>query len=449
MTVQPLSKQSETNPNRINHRMKTKPLALLAFLWTTVAFSQPTILSTVPANMATGVSPTATVMFIFSQPMNPGATTVQFMDSSVIPPAVLPASSAWTGGNTILTCTPSPSWPANKMIVWMVDGENPAGDALAGTSGGMFATGSGGTGGTCTNEIGSLTVAKGVLYSQTSAGAPTLEPTFPYAFVACASVACSNWTTTNITLSISGGATTNLPITPIPGHYSLTVPAASSTGLEAAFPNGNYIFTLKSSAGNVPSTVNFPASLAWPNAPHLTNYVAAQAINPTQPFTLGWDAFQGAGAGDCIYLEIYGGGFLTPALGEPGALPGTTRSVTIPANTLQPNQTYSGGLTFYDLILSTNANGYLNLVYRAATTEFDLHTASGAPTLSIARTTTNTFVVSWPSPADGWVLERTNALPRITTAWPQIAPPYQSGGSTLWMTFTNAPGSQFFRLHKP
>jgi hypothetical protein len=430
--------------------MKTKALALLASLWTTLAFSQPTIVSTFPANMATGVSPTTAVVFGFSQPMNPAATAAQFLDPTAFPPVFLPAVSAWSGGNMILTCTPVSSWPANKMIVWSVEGENPAGDSLDGDSAGMFTTGGGSTGGTCTNEIGSLTVAKGVLYSQTSAGAPTLEPNFPHALVACASVACSNWTTTNITLTIPGGAITNLPVTPIPGHFSLTVIAPSPTALENSYPNGNYLFTLQSSAASLPSLVNFPANITFPNAPHLTNYVSAQAINPTQAFTLGWDAFQGAGAGDCVYLEIYGGVFQTPAPGAPGTLPGTARAVTIPANTLQPNQTYSGGLTFYDMILSTNLNGYINLVYRAATTEFELRTTSGAPTLSIARTATNTFIISWPTPTETWVLESTNALPGLTASWPQVAPPYQSGSGTSWKVFTNsASGRQFFRLHKP
>ena len=36
---------------------------------------------------------------------------------------------------------------------------------------------------------------------------------------------------------------------------------------------------------------------------------------------------------DCIYVEIYGGVFRTPNLGEVGALNGTATSVTIPAGT--------------------------------------------------------------------------------------------------------------------
>ena len=76
----------------------------------------------------------------------------------------------------------------------------------------------------------------------------------------------------------------------------------------------------------------------------------------------------------------------------------------------------------------------------------------GAPWLTIARTATNTVVVSWPAPAVGWSLERTNALPAVTVAsWPAVLLPYQTNGGVISVTFTNlsATGSQFFRLHKP
>jgi hypothetical protein len=76
----------------------------------------------------------------------------------------------------------------------------------------------------------------------------------------------------------------------------------------------------------------------------------------------------------------------------------------------------------------------------------------GAPWLTINPTTTNTFIVSWPAPAEGWVLERTNALPAVAVAsWPAVAQPYQTNAGIISVTFTNNPptGNQFFRLHKP
>lgn len=74
----------------------------------------------------------------------------------------------------------------------------------------------------------------------------------------------------------------------------------------------------------------------------------------------------------------------------------------------------------------------------------------GAPWLSIFRSATNTFIVSWPAPADGWTLEYTNALPSVAVAWPTVPPPYQTNAGTIYLTFTNHPPgvNRFFRLHR-
>jgi hypothetical protein len=315
----------------------------------------------------------------------------------------------------------------------------------------MFTTGSSG-GGDCTNTIGSLTLGKGSFSRQTSANAPTLDASAPYAFVACTTVACSNSTTTNLSLTVPGAATVSLPaVANLPGHYSLTDIAGSLGALDGEYPNGNYVFTFKSAAGNPSCTVNFPTSLAMPNAPRLTNLVAAQTIDPTKPFVLGWDAFQGGTATDCIFVEIYGGVFQTVALGGPGALTGTARSVTIPAATLQANQNYTGAITFYDMVLSTNTCGYVNLVYRAAVTEFSLASFSNAPRLSIKPATSNRVKVSWPEPTENWVLECTNALPSSAAAtWPRVTLPYQTNAGAITVSITNnpPPASQFYRLRK-
>jgi hypothetical protein len=72
----------------------------------------------------------------------------------------------------------------------------------------------------------------------------------------------------------------------------------------------------------------------------------------------------------------------------------------------------------------------------------------GAPYLSVTRSN-SAVVVSWPLPADGWVLEATNALPVVAAPWPQIAPPYQTNGANLQFTEPSPTGNKFYRLHKP
>jgi hypothetical protein len=72
----------------------------------------------------------------------------------------------------------------------------------------------------------------------------------------------------------------------------------------------------------------------------------------------------------------------------------------------------------------------------------------GAPYLTVTRSN-NAVIVSWPLPADGWVLEYTNALPQLSAPWPQLPPPYQTNGANLLFTEPVPGGNRFYRLHKP
>lgn len=71
-----------------------------------------------------------------------------------------------------------------------------------------------------------------------------------------------------------------------------------------------------------------------------------------------------------------------------------------------------------------------------------------APWLSVTRSN-NAVIVSWPWPADGWVLQATNALPSVAAPWPQVPPPYQTNGANLQFTEPLPGGNKFYRLHKP
>jgi hypothetical protein len=73
----------------------------------------------------------------------------------------------------------------------------------------------------------------------------------------------------------------------------------------------------------------------------------------------------------------------------------------------------------------------------------------GGPWLTITPTETNSLVVSWPLPADGWVLEWTNRVPVVSGTWPQISPPYQTNAVQAWIVVPAPAGSAFYRLHKP
>src|SRR5215467_12191735 len=122
------------------------------------AQAQPFIVSTVPDSAATGVSPSAPVVFTFSEAMDTANTSVQFLLPS--PFAILSTSNEWSLGNTVLTCAPTPVFPPNNTIFWSIRGQNPTGDPLSGTTSDFFSTGSLGGSGSGTNKFTTFSVAK-------------------------------------------------------------------------------------------------------------------------------------------------------------------------------------------------------------------------------------------------------------------------------------------------
>ena len=358
----------------------------LTATWQTQA--QPTLVSTVPANGATGVSTTTTVTFTFSTAMDPSASGAFFFDPLFTP---VPATLAWTAGNTVLTCTPVPSFPANIQITWFASGQDPGGTPLSGFPTGTFTTGTGGQTGSGTNAITSFSVGKVHHYNQTSAGASTLDPSTPYGLSA-ATMLASNRTANTVTLTNSTTAAFNLIHLPPPQAeiFLFTSNFTSLATFDAAFPAGNYSFFVQANMSNQTVVVNLPsaASQPQPAAPHLTNYVAAQTLNPNQPFVLAWDAFPGGTAADYIDVDI-GSAYFSPEPGIPGSLNGTAVTFTIPAGTLQPNVTYLSRVGFFRKVGSTNA-GYTIAAYRATYTEFNLVTASSTTaTLILTNATFN------------------------------------------------------------
>ena len=71
----------------------------------------------------------------------------------------------------------------------------------------------------------------------------------------------------------------------------------------------------------------------------------------------------------------------------------------------------------------------------------------GAPLLTITRTATNSVIVSWPLPADGWVLEQVSAV--TGASWSQISPPYTNDGTRAWLVVPTPTGNRYYRLRKP
>jgi Bacterial Ig-like domain len=340
------------------------------------AHAQPALISSVPANGATGVSVTTNVVFTFSTAMNTSATSAIFIYDST---NFIFATPSWSAGNTVLTCSPAPAtFPANKTISWFVNGQSSGGIPLSPVFG-SFTTGggSGGGGGTGTNAITTFSLGKTHFYRQTSAALPTLDPDFPYAFNADTSLS-SNRTATNVLLTLPTSSVSNLTQNLFrPEVFSMFSINTNLTSFEALFPAGSYVFNVQASSSNQTVPVNFPAAMLQPGAPHVSNFNAAQAVNPSQPFALTWDAFPGGTVTDVVVVVI-GDSFSSTNIGSPGALNGTATSITLPAGTLAANSNYSGTIGFYRYVFTTNGTSYATFVARSTITDFSLATTSGS-----------------------------------------------------------------------
>jgi hypothetical protein len=73
--------------------------------------------------------------------------------------------------------------------------------------------------------------------------------------------------------------------------------------------------------------------------------------------------------------------------------------------------------------------------------------SSSAPSLTIRLTTSNSVVVSWPSPSSGFVLQQNFNLG--TTNWTAPTVSITDSGITKSISFSPASGDRFFRLFKP
>jgi hypothetical protein len=341
--------------------------------------AQPTIVSVNPVDGATGVSPSSPVVFTFSTPMGTNFTLAYFTNRAG---SFLPVAMAWSGGNTVLTCTPAPSFPGGTNVYWFVIGFDPTFTPLAGTTTGSFITSGSGSIGNGTNAYTSFVLNKLYIYEQTSPAAPSPDTNAPYLFTATTAMA-SNRSPTSITLTIptTGGVSNLTQNFAAPENWYFTSYDTNQARFESTFPQGAYTYNVMASASNQTLTVTLPVNMTQPNAPHVTNYTAAQAINSSSAFTLGWDPFTGgAGASNFVYVYITRSGtnlFQTGTPGASNALVGTAVTATIPANTLPAGGTFDATIGFYRTFVVTNDAVDVSSAFRASATQFTISTSSG------------------------------------------------------------------------
>ena len=192
-------------------------------------------------------------------------------------------------------------------------------------------------------------VQKAQKYNQSSAGPPIPGSGNPYRFEAGVAPSVTG-SVEGGTVSASGIPPQALTFDPVFEWYSFTAKFPSQAALDAAAPAGNYTLVVSTvNQGQKTLTLNLPAE-SFPAGPHISNWTAGQAINPTADFTLKWDTFAGGTTNDFI-LVLMGDTnsalvFRSPDPFKPGALKGTATSVVIPAANLQPSTPYLLEITF-------------------------------------------------------------------------------------------------------
>lgn len=369
----------------------------------------PKLVSSNPADEATGVPVTTTVTFVFDQAMKKNPAIGGFPPS--VPGAIAwtgtgvqgaKFSYSWSGDGKTLTCDYAGDLPGNTEVGWVL---NPANGVVKlesqddeplpnGLYAGSFTTGQGSGGGCDPDGLpdtwGGYSLSKSATYSQTSTADPVPQAEAPFNFGAFVRGPQAGPAVTGGSVTLPGNTTH--PLTGTLGMFMFNDSPGTEAVLDALYPAGNY--TLRFTQTGQPERViamSMPAT-AIP-VPKVANYTEAQSIIAAQDFTLRWNAFTGAGASEYIVLTITDLQghvvFNAPDPCVPRELPVSATSIVIPANTLPNNQTLRGmlafGRTFYS---STNTVADMaGFGGQSRDTEFSLRTGNGGGAADPARFT--------------------------------------------------------------
>ncbi len=165
---------------------------------------------------------------------------------------------------------------------------------------------------------------------------------------------------------------------------------SSQASFDAAYPPGNYDFALYGLDDGLRFPVLSMPAPVYPNPPQVSNFAAAQSLNPQAAFTLQWDAIAGATANDTLWVviaDVTGNPVFStpyPPMDLADSLKGTATSVVIPTNTFQLGHAYVGTITFFRTT-SVNTTGYpgaVGVTVVAVQTWFPLAPASASPVLN-------------------------------------------------------------------
>ncbi len=186
-------------------------------------------------------------------------------------------------------------------------------------------------------------VAKGQILSQTSASAPIPASTNGFVFHAETPGLGGPPLATGAHIALPGGATNALSYSAADDLFEFTSSFSSAANLDAAYPAGVYALVLDAASIGffITETNTLPAD-AFPTAPQISGFNAAQAVDSTHDFLLAFQPFDNPGASDDATIEIYQNG----ALFFSDTVDPTSTNYTVSAGTLSLSTNYQGRLRF-------------------------------------------------------------------------------------------------------
>ena len=224
---------------------------------------------------------------------------------------------------------------------------------------------SGGGGG---GDGGDILISRGITTSQTSA---TLPSSGQFHFLAEG----NGNTFTSVTLIKPD---TSEVIVPMNGsaEFDLTESFGTEGERDAAYPEGDYsVRIIDGGVTNTHGPISQSAGTI-PVIPGITNWPAAQSIDPDQDFLLSWTPFSNSGDEAQIELEIYNNNDQSNEMDW--ILASDTGSILLPSSFLQPNSTYSCEIIFINpAIFPTISGNVLLESYYEVFTSFTLQTGAG------------------------------------------------------------------------
>jgi Big-like domain-containing protein len=329
------------------------------------AQTAPSLASVTPANGATNVPLSSTLVFVFDQDMDTSVSLLPsfppfLVGNFEVSPITAVFMGAWEPDDRTLTCTPAIDLPANTTITYKL---NPPGATLPfssasgqplATVSGSFTTGGSGGGGTCDpsgvpSTWGHYSVSKSLSYDQTSTADPVPRTDTPFFFGVFVSGPQSGPAVTAGSITPPNQPAKDLTMVPLTSFLSLSETPATESALETTFPPGGYVLRF-TQTGQPERVISMTMPATGTTIPKIANFTEAQAVNAAQDFTLRWNAFASAGADSYISLVISDNAgktvFQAPDACVPRTLAATATSIVIPANTLRSNVTYNAILQF-------------------------------------------------------------------------------------------------------